>query len=185
MEVDPDLTIHHLIFPEAVSLSDFASTGIAGGHQEATLQVFLQLHPEYHFVCIREVEVLGTTMRLYRQYMFTGPNPPAYSNKVLRPSGSKIPDGWIVCQVMKSTVEDLSGWLHNGVLAFEAWDEFDPKGPASQKVGRGLYKGAKGEKAKPPLKGMEFGGRVEFVEEVNKWLITQLVPHIEEIESLL
>ncbi|WP_139074798.1 hypothetical protein [Paenibacillus elgii] len=87
----------------------FQEVGIAGGHQEEELKRFLTHHPEYHVVEIRKKIVQGTTLRLYKQYMWKKDGrPPAPANLSERPAAhNPTPDGW---------------------AAANEWDAFQPGG---------------------------------------------------------
>jgi hypothetical protein len=178
--------IYHLITPLRASRADFDRVGISGGHLESALKEFAKVFPEYHFVEVKQATALDTTLRLYRQFMWREENkaPPLVSEAARRPTADNPrPTDWIEAGVAKSTAEDLFGWLDQGMEAFAAWKEFDPQGPGSQRLGRLLYEGAQGDKALTS-KGVEFGGRVELNKELNTFVVTQLVPHIEWLKNL-
>lgn len=176
--------IYHLITPQRVPLSSFRSSGISGGHHEQNLQMFLSLHPEYHFVEMKKITALGTTLRLYKQYMWSKDElPPALDDSINRPTtADSMPDRWTEAGVKKGTAEDMIGWLQQGKEAMDKWAEFDADGPSSQRMGRALYEGAPGDKAEDN-NGVEFGGRVEYSRDLSQWVITQLVPHIDWMMS--
>lgn len=177
--------IYHLITPERANPGTFKANGISGGHLESNLRLFLAVFPDYHFVLIKEVKALGTTLRLYKQYMWIGQGPPpSITDATNRPTAkvNPLPQAWLESGVMKSTAEDLIGWLSQGMDALDAWAEFDPQGPASQRIGRGLYENAPGERAIGGM-GVEFGGRVE-TERLHQFVVTQLVPHIDWLLAL-
>jgi hypothetical protein len=176
--------IYHLITPQQVSPSSFRSSGISGGHHEQNLQMFLSLHPEYHFVEIKKIDALGTTLRLYKQYMWSkDERPPKLDDLTHRPTkDDPMSENWSEAGVKKGTAEDILEWLQQGKEAVDKWAEFDKDGPSSQRIGRALYESSPGEKAEDNG-GVEFGGRLEYSKELNKWLITQLVPHVDWMMS--
>jgi hypothetical protein len=177
--------IYHLITPERASRATFAGVGISGGHLESNLKQFLLLYPEYHFVETKKASGLGTTLRLYKQYMWKAEStpPPTVQETARRPTLVNAMDAdWLEAGVLKSTADDLIVWLERGMDALDAWAEFDPQGPASQRFGRGLYEGAPGERA--VANDIEFSGRLEVSRELRGFVVTQLVPHVEWLKSL-
>lgn len=114
--------------PMAAPLPVFQETGIVGGHQEEELKHFLTRHPEYHVVEIRKKTAQGTTMRLYKQYMWKKDGrPPAPANISERPAAhNPTPDGWAAAEVRLSTAENLALWLDRGRDAANEWDAFQP-----------------------------------------------------------
>lgn len=114
--------------PMATPLPVFQEAGIAGGHQEEELKHFLARHPEYHVVEIRKKTAQGTTLRLYKQYMWKKDGrPPAPANLSDRPAAhNPTPDGWVAAEVRLSTAENLARWLDRGRDAANEWDAFQP-----------------------------------------------------------
>ena len=114
--------------PIAAPLPVFQETGIAGGHQEEALKHFLARHPEYHVVEIRKKTAQGTTLRLYKQYMWKNDGrPPAPANLSARPAAHhSTADGWAEAEVRLSTAENLARWLDRGKDAANEWNAFQP-----------------------------------------------------------
>ncbi|MCP1311550.1 hypothetical protein [Paenibacillus tyrfis] len=121
--------VSHFAVPMATPLPVFQETGIAGGHQEEDLKHFLTRHPEYHVVEIRKKTVQGTTLRLYKQYMWKKDGcPPAPANISERPAAhNSTPDGWAAAEVRLSTAENIARWLDRGKDAANEWDAFQPE----------------------------------------------------------
>ncbi|PUA39331.1 hypothetical protein C8Z91_07795 [Paenibacillus elgii] len=114
--------------PMATPLPGFQEAGIAGGHREEELKRFLTRHPEYHVVEIRKKTAQGTTLRLYKQYMWKKDGrPPAPANLSERPAAhNPTPDGWAAAEVRLSTAENLARWLDRGRDAANEWGAFQP-----------------------------------------------------------
>ncbi|UUZ94978.1 hypothetical protein LJK87_10995 [Paenibacillus sp. P25] len=112
--------VGRMAVPQAVPLPVFLEQGLSGGQEEVALKPFLSAHPEYHVTEIRSKTVQGTTLRLYKQYIWTkGGRPPAVSNISNRPAAaSPVPDGWVEAKARKSTAENLAEWLDRGKMRF-------------------------------------------------------------------
>jgi hypothetical protein len=105
--------IRHILEPEPpATAAKFESDGIAGGHVDSELHAALASRPDIKLTKVAEKTEAGHTYR-------------AYTQEIVDSKGTTMAmDG--VAPLYKTTVDDPSALLDNGLEAFDAWATANP-----------------------------------------------------------
>ena len=129
--------VGHIRRARAVSPSQFAASGINGGHLSSELRAFARAHPEYAVVEEASTAAANNTYRRYAQYRWRGggakpgPTDPRYPQPGQAAAGT-YDAGWELAAtpsggpLWKTTVDDVGAFLSEADSAFLRWRQQNP-----------------------------------------------------------
>ena len=136
-----DSLVAHLMRAEPQTATDFATSGIHGGHHDAALREFVAANPEYAVVLRAEADSGFVTYRYYDQYRWNGTGPAPRPGDARYPTAAgPIDPGWVQPAINgrpipKTTFDDPVAFFSEADHAIDAW-KAEPGTDLTKKLGQ-------------------------------------------------